>query len=98
MIVELHAGLRSFARSRGKAWGVEHVRRTRAPDLDPRLSLLERLLASTIVPVEAKLAAVEGCLSELDKMSIEPPNHVRLRLRLREKLRRLKAQLDSLRR
>ncbi|HLH97154.1 MAG TPA: hypothetical protein VKW08_18745 [Xanthobacteraceae bacterium] len=84
---QLHASLAHASRPR-----VPASSQPAEPDLP--LTLLDRLLVCRIVPVKAKLAAVQGCLLELEGMSLHGPQQHQLRRRLREMLKLLKEQVS----
>jgi len=65
---------------------------TSSPSMLP-LALLDRLLASTIVPREAKLAAIERWRNELSELRAPDAFHRQLEARLAQASRSLRAPL-----
>ena len=75
--------------------GSRVVRPTRSGPVDLPLYLVERLLASRIVPREAKLAAIQAWRRELAESRFLVPEHRAMDMRLSEAYRFLAAQPRS---
>jgi hypothetical protein len=64
--------------------------------LELPLSIVDRLVVSQIVPLRAKLAAIEDCLSELKQTGFMDAKQRELEMHLRDALQSLKAAQSRL--